>query len=442
MPSPKRNVVVSVITQGAVALGSILVAVVIFTALVRTRPQAARIDDPPAPRKVEVMRAVAVPVRRQWEGFGTAGPLDEADIPAEVVAVVKAVPAGIIAGAPIDAGDVFARLEDTDFQIEAERIAKRIAELDGLLTQLALEEQSWKRRVELAAEDVAFAEADLERVRNALERGAARDREVDQIKQKVVAAVRIEVEAREQYDRIAPRRAVLEAQRDEWDAQGRLAEKNIERCTIRSPLSGVIAAVDVEVGESLAPGKRVGYVVNLDRMEVALRLPSSSRPAVAVGDDVELEALGPTDQRWVGHVSRISPIDDQNTRTMTVYVEIVQDPQAPGWLAPGRFVRGRVISQHTEMRTVVPRRSLLGGRLLLVEDGAVVSRPVTVDFHVQGRFAELGVDAEQWAVLADELDAGSKVVVNAVRSLSDGARVEPISQADARYGDAHAGAGR
>jgi hypothetical protein len=141
-------------------------------------------------------------------------------------------------------------------------------------------------------------------------------------------------------------------------------------------------------------------------------------------------------QTWHGQVRRIGPSDDQNTRTMTVYVEIEQDPRVPGWLAPGRFVEGTVISQHAELRTVVPRRSLLGDRLLVVEDGRVRSRTVNVDFHVQGDFGELGVSAEQWAVLAAPLAQGAKVVVNATRTLPEGLRVEPVPAVNGAMGAA------
>jgi hypothetical protein len=50
-----------------------------------------------------------------------------------------------------------------------------------------------------------------------------------------------------------------------------------------------------------------------------------------------------------------------------------------------------------------------------------------VDFHVQGQFEQLGVIAEQWAVLAEPLSEGSNVVVNAARSLSEGLKVEPVA---------------
>ena len=424
--APKRKILVSVITQSVVSVVALGIAVGIFWILWGTRPEPARVDKPPRPRRVEVMKAVAVPVRRQWQGFGTARAFDEADIPAEVTAVVTAIPPEIVEGAPIAKDAVVARLDDTDFVIQQNIATRRIEEFDARLAQLKLEGDSWVERLAITNEDVQLAEADYARVKQARERDAARDREVDQARQRLLAAIRIEIGAREQLDGILPRRGQLEAMKALQESQLRLAKKNVERCTIRSPLSGFIAAVDIDRGESVSPGMRVARVVNLDRMEVPLRLPSAARAGVMIGDEVVLRAHG-TDEPWLGDVRHISPLDDQDTRTMTLYVQIEQDPFDQGWLAPGRFVEGTVISQRSEMRYIVPRRSLLGDRLLVVLDGTVRSRIVNVDFHVQGDFEQLGVTAEQWAVLSGPLDDGVAVIVNAARSLSEGLLVEPVS---------------
>ena len=112
---------------------------------------------------------------------------------------------------------------------------------------------------------------------------------------------------------------------------------------------------------------------------------------------------------------------------MAVYVEVEQDPHDRALLPPGKFVQGTVVAEHTQLRYVVPRRALVGDRLLTIEDNIVRSLEVRVDFHVQGEFPELGVIAEQWAVLAEPLPDGMLIVVNAARSLPDGIEIEPIS---------------
>ncbi|MHC4083067.1 MAG: efflux RND transporter periplasmic adaptor subunit [Planctomycetota bacterium] len=423
----KRKVILSAVTQTVVVLVVLAAAVGVYGLLVKTRPLPTKSDEPPAPRRVEVMQARAVPVRRQWQGFGTAAARDKADIPAEVSTVVVEIPPHIVVGAEVEQGEMLCRLDDTDFVAQQEISSQRITDIEAQLAQLVFEESSWKRRVELAEQDVKLAADDYERVKEAFAKNAARQREVDQVQKALLAAVRVEVAAREQFDRISPRRSQLQAQKAEQEAALRLAKKNVERCTIRSPLTGIIASGDIEVGESVAPGQRIGYVVSLANVEVPLRLPSSARAEVAVGDEVMLSSDDPAGQSWVGEVTRISPADDASTRTLAVYVELEQDPDDPGRLAPGRFVMGTVVSQLAELRFVVPRRSLLGDRLLVIEDGVVRSQSVSVDFHIQGQFEELGVIAEQWAVLAEPLIDGSKVVVNAARSLSEGLKVEPIA---------------
>jgi biotin carboxyl carrier protein len=111
----KRKVILSAVTQTVVVLVVLAAAGAVYGLLVRTRPLPSKSDDPPAPRRVEVMQARAVPVRRQWQGFGTAAARDKADIPAEVTAVVVEIPPRIVVGAEVEKGEILCRLDDTDF---------------------------------------------------------------------------------------------------------------------------------------------------------------------------------------------------------------------------------------------------------------------------------------------------------------------------------------
>lgn len=439
----KRNILVSVITQVVVSMALLAVAVGIFLVLVKTKPRPQGSDEPPAMRRVEVMHVIEVPVRRQWTGFGTAAAMDSADVPVQVSAIVVEVPRHIVAGAEIKEGDVLAEFDKSDFVQQVNILSQRIAEIDAQLDQLRVEEASLVQRAALAGKETELAERELKRVIDAFERKSANQREIDRAEEALKVKQRLETIVKEERDKIPPRRAQLAAKRLGLDAQLALANKDVERCTVRSPLGGVIQAVDVEVGERLALGERVARVVSLQRIEVALRLPGGARAAIAVGDEVILTSRSATTQSWPGQVARIGPQDDEFTRTMAVYVEVEQDPHgsAAGGLPPGLFVQGTVVSSEVELRSVVPRRSLLGDRLLLIRDNVVRSYPVQVVFHVQGEFPQIGVAAEQWAVLAEPLPAGALVVVNAARSLPEGLEVEaiplngPPRRAGARFRD-------
>lgn len=423
----RRNILVSVITQTVVAVVLLGIAALVTAVLINTRPVPDGADEPIPPRRVAVMKALAVPVRRQWQGFGTAAAMDSADVPAQLSAIVNFIPPNIAAGAEVAKGDVIAQLDESDFVEQRQIIAQRISEIRAQLNQLNLEEQSLKERVQIAQKETELAQRDLERVIEAFRRDGANQREVDRVEQDLNVKQRLETLASEELAKIDPRRNRFNAQRLGLESQASVAELNVQRCTIRSPLDGFIQNVDIEQGERVSPGQRVARVVNLRRIEVPLQLPSSARPSLALGDQVLLIARSESQQQWLGQVRRIAPEDDSSTRTMAVYVEVEQDPHDRALLPPGKFVQGTVVAEHTQLRYVVPRRALVGDRLLTIENNIVRSIEVRVDFHVQGEFPELGVVAEQWAVLAEPLPDGTLIVVNAARSLPDGIEIEPVS---------------
>ena len=438
MPA-KRNRFVSITTQVSVCVVLLAAGGGIFLALTMTRPAAPVSQEPAVPRRVAVMDVVAVEVRRQWVGFGTAAATDSAEVSAEVSAVVVDLPQEIVAGREVMRGDVLVVLDRADFARQADIIAQQLEEIRAQHEQLKLEEVSWTQRLELAREETELSRRELRRVEDALQRQAAKPREVDRARLALNILARAETRAREELQKITPRTAQLDARRLGLEAQRQLAEKNLQRCTVRSPLDGVIQAVDVEVGERVTQGERVARIVSLHRIEVPVQLPASARSSVSEGGDVVLTSRGSVSNTWHGSIGRIGPEDDRATRTMTVYVDLEQDPRDRNLLSPGRFVQATVFSAAGAFRTVVPRRSLLDDRILLIQENVVRSHPVRVAFHVTGEFPQLGVKAEQWAVLTEDLPAGSRIVVNAARSLTEGLEVEPVALSDTGLPAATAG---
>jgi len=422
----KRYILLSVAVRILVGAGLLVIAVAVFVALVKSKPTAARSPTANTAPQVIVMEARPVEVRRQWDVFGTARAMDSADVPARVMASVIEICADVLAGAAVEKGQLLVQLDDSDFVRQEEIATQSIADINAQLARLEVEKRSWQERVRLAGEMVQLAQAEFDRVSAARQREVAKEREVDQARQALIEAVRAEVGAREEYDKLLPRRTSLRAQLLAQESRQKLARQNVARCRIVSPLAGVLESVDVEVGENLAAGQRVARVVDLGRIEVPLRVAASARPHLAVGDEVALWAGGDANRRWSARVMRISPVDDESTRTTVVFVEVEQDPQAPDGLVPGLFVRGFVSSSAAEQRWVVPRRALEGDRILLVNDGEIISRGVRVDYQVERKFPHLGPPDEQWVVLGDPLSEGDLVVVTGTRTLRDGMAVQPV----------------
>lgn len=424
-------------TRALAAVVVFAIAMAITMSLKVTAPKTGEVQTTATLQQVKVFEARAVPMQRQWRGYGVAAALDRADVPARITATVVSIPPTAQAGRAIGEGQTIALLDGTDFKQQLELANQRITELDALLAQIEIEGKRYEERLKIELEDVKLTDNEVKRIEGLLKVDAAKQFELDAAKRAANAAQRAELATRELIDKITPRKSAWQALRDGQEANKKIAQENLDRCTIKSPLTGVLQSVDVKVGESLQPGQRVARVVSLSRIEVPVQLPVAARKDILIGGRVELRASNDTDHCWEAKVARLSPEDDASTRTMTAFVEVDQSEAAKQFgtaaasrlLSPGQFVSGAAWSDVTEPRWVVPRRSIRAGRVLVVTDGVITSRPVTIDYLNEGTVAQLGVPDNQWAVLLNDsqpLKQGDLIVLNASIAVRDGDKIEPL----------------
>lgn len=333
------------ITQIIVAAALMAIATILVVILYKTGPKPPKFSDSAPLRRVEVMRALEVPVQRQFNGFGTAAAMDSAEISAEVSALVTEIPNRIVEGAEVAKDEILAELENGDFLNQVQIFTQRISEVDALIQQLLVQEESLTKRTKFAAKETQLANTEFDRVLDAFNRNGANEREVNRAEEAFKVKQRLEAVVTEQLASIAPRRLQLTAQRNVYESEKSVAERNVQRCTIRSPLKGFIQSFDLEEGERVSLGAHIGRIVNVNRIEVPLQLPSSARGSIAVGDKAILFSQGATTQQWEGSVHRIAPEDNALTRAMSVYIEVQQSPGDIQLLAPGK-----IRSRHNSFR--------------------------------------------------------------------------------------------
>ena len=424
--------------RAVVVLVLVAVGVGGFVYLVETAPHPAVVDPQEAALAVPVFEVRPVEVARQWRGYGTAEPVDSADVPARVSATVERIADDADPGARVEADQPLVWLDDSDFVQQVTIAEQRLAEIDAALDQLDTEEASLKQRLELEEEDVSLARAELDRLETLEDRGVANQQDLDDGRRMINTAKRSRLATQEALDSTGPRRRSLLAQQASLNASIEIARLNQQRCTITSPLAGVLQSVDVEVGEALAAGQRVARVVAPSPVEVPIRLPASARATLDVGDPVTLRATaGGTGgggsgggSTWTTTVARIAPEEDPQTRTIVVYAVVADEPdrQAP---TPGAFLGATIASGDAADRLAVPRRAKRGGRVQVIRDGVAQSVAVDTEYDVGRTFPQTGLPDDQWSVLTGGLSPGDLVVVNSGSLIADGQRVDPrLPQAD------------
>lgn len=396
-----------------------------IAALVASKPEAARNPQAAAPQRVSVLEVRPLEIERFVRGYGTARALDSADVPARVGAVVESISPKFAPGSRVAKGDTLITLDRSDFLEQVTMAEQAIRALDSQAALLDAQERAALASAELARADRDLAATDLARVEKAAADGAAQPREVDRARQALIAASRAAVIAEDAVAQIAPRRASLAAERASNQSTLELARLSADRCTVVAPIDGVVQTADLEVGESVAPGQKIARIVNLEKVEIPLRIPASSRALAPVGAKAAVTARA--DGRvFAGTVARVAPEDDPNSRTATVFIEIAQSPDRTDVLAPGAFVEAKILTGGSAPRIAVPRRAIRDESIAIVESGRVRMRRISIDFPFAGTPDGAELADIDWAVLADELAPGTLVVIDGSRSLVEGQVIEPI----------------
>ncbi|MCX7360545.1 MAG: efflux RND transporter periplasmic adaptor subunit [Alphaproteobacteria bacterium] len=201
--------------------------------------------------------------------------------------------------------------------------------------------------------------------------------------------------------------AVAEAQLD-------VARKNLADAEVKAPFDGVVGERIANQGESLPIDGKILALLDTSHVEIAAQMPAADvvRLRVGLAAIATLEGFG--DKPFNGRITRISPTTQAGSRSIPVYVEILDRDEG---LRGGLFGMGKVTIAETERAFAVPaaamRKDDAGSFVLAVVDGALARKPVEmVRTWLRGELVEVkGLEECQLIVAAPlpGLKAGQRV---------------------------------
>jgi Cu(I)/Ag(I) efflux system membrane fusion protein len=148
--------------------------------------------------------------------------------------------------------------------------------------------------------------------------------------------------------------------------------------TLTSPISGVLQALDVREGMTVAAGETLARVNGLSSVWLAVAVPESQAGSIVVGQPVEARLPAFPGTVLNGTVSAILPETNPDSRTIRVRVEL---PNPDGRLRPGMTAQVH-LNRSTEQSVLwVPSEALIrtGRRVLvMLAEDAGRYRPVEV----------------------------------------------------------------
>jgi membrane fusion protein (multidrug efflux system) len=201
-----------------------------------------------------------------------------------------------------------------------------------------------------------------------------------------------------------------------------LADLELSRTVVRAPFGGTVVRRQLDVGATVTDGTAVYDLADLDPLYADVRVPEAQVAALAPGQTVRLvsDAGGGAVE---GEIERIAPTVDAETGTVKVTVAV---PGA-GALRPGAFVRAEIVTDVRQDALVVERTALVadGSRWHLfrvAEDGKQVEQLQVRPGYEQDVLVEV-----REVVRGTPLAPGDEVVVVGASALSDGARIEVVT---------------
>lgn len=189
--------------------------------------------------------------------------------------------------------------------------------------------------------------------------------------------------------------------------QSRLIGDPPPSVVIPSPMSGIIDARNVTLGQTVEPNTVLFHISNRNRLLVVANVYEEDLGKVKLGQEAYVRVLSYPKRTFLGKVILIEPNLDSVTRT--VNVQIILDNKN-NLLKPGMFARANLILQENKNTLTVPNAAILEAndeKFVFKRDGNKFQRVVV----------QTGMSDENYTEITQGLSADDEVVVQGNRQL-------------------------
>jgi multidrug resistance efflux pump len=406
-PSTWLRVVVSI----ALILVILGAAAGVAQILVHTKPIAKQSVVSRLPALVESRVVMAEDIRESFVGYGTARAETTVVVAAEVGGLVVELPENIDDGAHVASGDLIVRIDDRTYRNQLERAESQLADVEAKLVRLDIELENASNLIEIAERELQVNQAEYDRLLDLFEKKNASKKELDFSRLAAERSRRDMQTFANLRELIPAQRAELRAMKSMRETEISLANLDVERATIESPLTGHIDSVMVEQGNLVMPGMQIARIIDTDRIEVPVELPLGVRARTRIGAEAVITTEAAPDLEWKASVVRLAPAADESSRTFIAYLEVDNTKQVVP-LVPGSFVTARVAGDFLRDALVIPRGALVEGYVFVADGERAVRKHVSIDTLIGDR-----------AVVSGELNSGDRLILSNLDALHDGAAI-------------------
>ncbi|HEV8416694.1 MAG TPA: efflux RND transporter periplasmic adaptor subunit [Bryobacteraceae bacterium] len=410
------------------AIASLIVAASLLAGCGKAKEEAAGETEAPTPVMVET--AVLGAIDHVVTADAVLFPINQSSVTPKISAPVKRML--VNRGDHVRAGQVIADLESSDLAAavqEARYQYEQAQSAYATVTGATVVEDETKARADVQSAQSAFdAAKKLYDSRAALQKeGALAQKQVDETKLQMVQA-QTQLETAQQHlkslNGVGRQEAIrtAQAQMDAAKAHQEALAVQLSYARVVSPISGVVAERQVNVGETASAGMPLISVVDISQVRAIANVPAKEASSLRVGRPARV--AGP-DGDIPGTVTVVSPAANANATTVEVWVQIANPGER---LKPGETARVSIIAETIQNTLVVPASALLNG-----DEGRQKVMVISSDSVAHERMVTVGVRQGDRVQILSGVQPGEQVVTSGGLGLDDKAKVtiqQPKSEDD------------
>jgi HlyD family secretion protein len=246
---------------------------------------------------------------------------------------IKSKSSGIVLKLPVNVGDIVHRGEvicELDQNDLIPAVRQQEAALHVAQANIRTAQADYDRfKVDAAGPDVPFLRHDMERARELFKQGLIAQNAREDAEKNYEVASQKQESAKANLASAAAAIEKMQASLEQQQAALSIAEQNLREATIVSPMDGVVLSRDVEVGAAVSSILQVGSaatlimtVGDLNEVYVKGKVDESDIGKVYLGQSARISVESFKDQKFEGHVTKISPMGTEKDNVTTFEVRV------------------------------------------------------------------------------------------------------------------------
>ncbi|OPL15542.1 MAG: hypothetical protein AVO39_07525 [delta proteobacterium MLS_D] len=429
----------------------VIIAVAAVIMMVNNQKGLEKKEATEVPRKVRTISLESVDVVPRAIGYGYVEPGQVWQVIPEVSGRIVAVSPAFKKGSFVSGGEVLVRIDPTDYQLAASRMAANIESLKAQMDELDSQEKNYRLSLEIQQNLLNLKQKEWERNQQAMKTRSISSSTLDKSLMDYQNQLAQVQEIKNSIALIPSSRNALKAEIKATQVQLEEAQVDLKRTEIVVPFNCRITETSAEIGQYVQQGSSIASADGTNRAEINAQLPLESvqkliaevgnepvTATTATMDRIRMDKIrdlyglkvkvrqvnGHQKAVWDADFTRTDATLDAQTRTLGVIIavdnpyDLIIVGQRPP-LMRNMFCEVEVSGRPIVEQVVIPRSALHDGRVFVVDR----------ENRLRRRSVEVSFTQSDFAVVRTGLAVGEQVVVSDLMSAVEGMLLTPQEDA-------------